>query len=139
MLIKKSVEQGFTLIEAMVTMLIVSIGLLAMASLLITAIKVNQDNEMRLDASSKADAVANYAIASIRTTADLYASTLQTAADAMVKAPSNNVFTPTIALNPDPTQNCKYHTVDITISWTLRGNPKSVVVHTGAMTNTGGC
>jgi prepilin-type N-terminal cleavage/methylation domain-containing protein len=138
-MLTKEFEKGFTLIEAMITMLIVSIGLLAMASLLITAIKVNQDNEMRLDASTKADAVANYAIAKIRTTVGLNASTLQTAVNAMVKAPSNNVFTPTIALNPNPTQDCKYHTVDITISWTLRGNPKSVVVHTGAMTNTGGC
>jgi len=123
----------------MVTMLIVSVGLLAMASLLITAIKVNQDNEMRLDASTKADAIASYAITNIRTTVDLYTSTLQTAADAMIKAPSNNVFTPTLVLSPNPTQNCKYHTVDITISWALRGNPKSVVVHTGAMTNAGGC
>ncbi len=139
MLIKKSVEQGFTLIEAMVTMLIVSVGLLAMASLLITAIKVNQDNEMRLDASSKADAIANYAITQVRTTVDLYASTLQTKADAMAKAPSNNVFTPSVALSPNPTKNCKYHNIDVTISWTLRGAAKSVVVHTGAMTNTGGC
>jgi len=139
MLIKKSIEQGFTLIEAMVTMLIVSVGLLAMASLLITAIKVNQDNEMRLDASAKADAIANYAITQVRTTVDLYASTLQTAADAMAQAPSNNVFTPSVALSPNPTQNCNYHNIDVTISWTLRGNPKSATVHTGAMTNAGGC
>jgi len=134
MLIKKNIEQGFTLIEAMITMLIVSIGLLAMASLLITAIKVNQDNEMRLDASTKAEAIANYATAQVRS-AVVPQATLQAHASTTVQPP----FTTTVLLRPSPTVDCAYHDITVTVTWTLRNAPKSVTVETGAMTNMGGC
>lgn len=133
-MLTKQFEKGFTLIEAMITMLIVSIGLLAMASLLITAIKVNQDSEMRLDASTKAESIANYATAQVRS-AVVTQATLQAYADTTVQSP----FTATVLLQQSTPVNCGYHDITVTVTWTLRNAPKSVTVETGAMTNTGGC
>lgn len=128
-------EKGFTLIESMVAMMIVSVGLLAMASLLITAIKVNQDSELRMDASAKADAIVNYAITQVRANVDVYTADLQAVADTMAVAP----FTPSVVLTTSPTVNCIYNNITVQVGWTLRGVTKSVIVNSGAMTNVGGC
>lgn len=133
-------EKGFTLIEAMVTMLIVSVGLLAMASLLITAIKVNQDSEMRLEASSTARAVLTASILQVRSTVGLTQTTMQANAAGLVDSSKYDTTTGTwLTLTPDPTVDCGFSDVSVTLTWTLHGVPKSVKVHSGAMTNVGGC
>jgi len=68
--IKHHESSGFTLIEAMITMLIVSIGLLAMAQLLITSIQQNNRSEMRIDASSAVQTLLKEATVSIKKDTD---------------------------------------------------------------------
>ena len=45
-------EKGFTLIEVMITVVIVAVGLLATAQLLIMTIKQNGNSELRIDSSA---------------------------------------------------------------------------------------
>jgi len=132
-------EKGFTLIESMVAMLIVSVGLLAMANLLITAIRVNQASEMRLEASSMARAVMTASILQVRSTVGLTQAIMQTNAAGLVDSNKYDTTGTWLTLTPDPTVDCGFSDVSVTLTWTLHGVPKSVVVHSGAMTNVGGC
>jgi len=45
-------EKGFTLLEVMITMVIIAIGLLALAKLLITNINTNRGSELRMQSSA---------------------------------------------------------------------------------------
>jgi prepilin-type N-terminal cleavage/methylation domain-containing protein len=70
----KNKEKGFTLLEVMVTMLIVSIGLLAMAQLLITNIQNNRMNEVRMDSSAAIQSILEEATIAVVLPADCKAS-----------------------------------------------------------------
>ena len=148
MLIKKSIEQGFTLIEAMVAMLIVSVGLLAMASLLITAIRVNNTNEVRLEASTLAQSTMAYYVSQVRaqppfTPAVNFAGgdTLPpTLVNATVYDAPAAIFTPVVTFIPVTTVECQFTDIEVKLSWTMHGQTKSVKIRSGAMTDkVGGC
>ena len=51
-MLKPREENGFTLIEVLITLVIVSIGLLGTAKMLMVSIKTNSDNERRMDSSA---------------------------------------------------------------------------------------
>ncbi|MDQ7058012.1 MAG: prepilin-type N-terminal cleavage/methylation domain-containing protein [Ghiorsea sp.] len=114
-------EVGFTLIESMVAMLIVSIGLLAMANLLITAIRVNQASEMRLEASSTARAVMTASILQVRSTVGLTQATMQANAAGLVDSSKYDTTGTWLTLTPDPTVRLRLFRcvgdVDLDASW----------------------
>jgi len=133
---KKS-DKGFTLIEAMVAMLIVSVGMLAMATLLITIIKVNHGSEKRMDASTTAQTIVTHLITQVRTTAGLTQADLQTNAVNLL-ADKANVFTPTVVTSAT-TAGCGFTDIALTLSWSDLGVNKRLVLQSGAFTDTGGC
>ena len=63
-------ELGFTLLEAMITMVIVSVGLLGTAQMLLTVLKQNRNSELRIDASAAVHTLLNEASARITTVDD---------------------------------------------------------------------
>ena len=73
--ISKQASKGFTLIEVLITMVIVSVGLLAMAQMLITNIQQNAKSEQRMDASAVAQALLNEATTKISSLTGVVAGT----------------------------------------------------------------
>ena len=63
-------QAGFTLLEVMITMFIVSIGLLGTAKMLITVVQQNKGSELRIDASATVHTLLNAASSSITTVSD---------------------------------------------------------------------
>lgn len=53
----KQTDRGFTLIEVMVAMLIISVSLLALAGLLVSSIRTNTGSEQRMDAAAVSQAI----------------------------------------------------------------------------------
>jgi len=68
-------ESGFTLLEVMITMVIISLGLIGTAKLLITVIQQNKDSELRTDASAVVHTLLNEASARINSVDDCTALT----------------------------------------------------------------
>lgn len=52
-----SEARGFTLVETMVTIVIVSVGILAMASLLVSNMKANRGSEMRFNVAAISESI----------------------------------------------------------------------------------
>ena len=134
--LKQTVEKGFTLIEAMATMVIVSIGLLALSNLLITSIRVNQENEFRIEASETARSVASYLISQIRNKTTPWDQAAATAAASALVGPN---YTVAVTFSPNAVNNCQYTYFTVDIGWTLHEKPQSVKLDSGAMNNQGGC
>lgn len=64
-ILSEKVQAGFTLLEALITMVIVSVSLLAMAQLLIVTIQQNSNSEIRMDASAAVHTVLEEISASV--------------------------------------------------------------------------
>lgn len=135
-------QKGFTLIEAMVAMLIVSIGLLAMANLLITAIRVNKTNEVRLEASSLAQSTMAYYISQVREQSPFTPALNFAGGDPLPPTLANTTGydTPVVIFNPAATVECQFTNIEVKLPWTMYGQTKSVTIRSGAMTDkAGGC
>jgi len=135
-------QKGFTLIEAMVAMLIVSIGLLAMANLLITAIRVNKANEVRLEASTLAQSTMAYYMSQVRESPPFTPALNFAVGDPLPPTLANvaGYDTPVITFNPAATAECQFTNIEVELRWTMYGQAKSVKIRSGAMTDkAGGC
>jgi len=141
---KKSKQKGFTLIEVMITIVIVSIGMLALAGLLITGIKVNANSESRMDASGIAQSI----VSRLSEKAAKTQNYTQNAALADVKlilgnrwvgsvTPSGVLYTPTVVMNPTTTGTTAgtFVAIIVKLQWTNRGQTKQVELRSGAVTN----
>jgi len=128
----KQKQKGFTLVETMVAMVIVSIGLLAMASMLITGIKTNAASEHRMDAAATAQSLLLSARGFAGNRANNEAS-VQTAVNALLNADSRYKDNVTVTLNPSDTSATvgSYRSVKIQLSWNERGDTKSVALQSG--------
>lgn len=132
-------EDGFTLIEAMATIVILAVALLALAGLLINSIRTNAASDDRMDAASIAQSIA--------TMVDVYASSpgytqAQAVADAQaLLGPRydangrNGGYKPVVLLSPDPTTSGTYASVIIKLQWDDHGSMKTVELRTGVATN----
>jgi len=78
----RNMQRGFTLIEVLVTMVIVSVGLLAMGQLLITTIVQNANSEKRMDAAAVVKNLISEAATTVTSDAACAAVAANAAADA---------------------------------------------------------
>lgn len=110
-------DEGFTLIEIMITLVILSVGLIALAGLQITAIKANAFSK-RMTA---AIAVAEARIEELKDTP--YANVLSESPTPVVAASMNFTRQVTVTTN-SPVPNTK--TIQVTVTWT-EGSQSHVV------------
>jgi type IV pilus assembly protein PilV len=116
-----SIEDGFTLIEIMITLVILSIGLVALAGLQASAIKGNAFSKRMTAAVS----IANQKLEQIKDTA--YANILSESPTQITQ--SNMRFTRQVTVtNNSPLADTK--TVNVTITWSDGSNSHSVPMTT---------
>jgi len=118
-------QDGFTLIEAMVAMLIAAIMLLAMAQMLITGMKTNQQSEHRMDAA----ALANSAMAN----AIVQASNAGYSGGVInyTSVPSGKA---TVTVAPSPTVVGQEVMVNVVFTWKEHGKTKTINLFNHAVT-----
>ena len=115
-------EEGFTLIEIMITLVILSIGLLALAGLQISAIKGNSFSRRM----TTAVIMAEQTIEQIRSTPY---SNIQSQSSSQVVASNMNFHRQVdVTDNTGPSSNTK--TVQVTVTWVDGGKSYSVPVST---------
>jgi type IV pilus assembly protein PilV len=110
-------DEGFTLIEIMITLVILSVGLVALAGLQITAIKANAFSKRMTTAT----AVAEAKIEQLKDTP--YANVQSESATPIVAANMNFTRQVTVTAN-SPVPNTK--TIQVTVTWT-EGSQSHVV------------
>ncbi|MES0371047.1 MAG: type IV pilus modification protein PilV [Mariprofundaceae bacterium] len=131
-------EKGFTLIETMISMLIVSIGLLAMAGMLITSIKANHASEIRMDASALAQSLMSRVSAKARTAA--YSASTATSDAGEFLGEKFNVnglnggYKTTVLLNAT-TVSGSFAMITVKLEWDDHGSMKNVTLLSGVYTN----
>jgi len=114
-------EKGFSLIETMVAIVIVAVGILAMASMLITGIKTNHVSEQRMNMA----ALAQSAMENLEQR--LVATNTAAIAEGFVTAQLGAGVTPAVTLSPDPLVQGPAGVV-LKLDWVNRGVTKSVVL-----------
>jgi type IV pilus assembly protein PilV len=116
-----SIEDGFTLIEIMITLVILSIGLTALAGLQVSAIKGNTFSKRMTAAVS----IANEKLEQMKDTD--YANILSESSTQITR--SNMRFTRQVTVtNNSPLANTK--TVNVTVTWSDGSNSHSVPITT---------
>ena len=116
-----SIEDGFTLIELMITLVILSIGLVALVGLQVSAIKGNTFSKRMTAAVT----IANQKLEQIKDTA--YANILSESSTQITQ--SNMTFTRQVMVtNNTPLANTK--TVNVTVTWSDGSNSHSVPITT---------
>jgi type IV pilus assembly protein PilV len=116
-----SIEDGFTLIEIMITLVILSVGLTALAGLQVSAIKGNTFSKRMTAAVS----VANQKLEQLKDTD--YANILSESSTQITQ--SNMRFTRQVTVtNNSPLANTK--TVNVTVTWSDGSNSHSVPMTT---------
>jgi type IV pilus assembly protein PilV len=116
-----SIEDGFTLIEIMITLVILSVGLTALAGLQVSAIKGNTFSKRMTAAVS----VANQKLEQLKDTD--YANILSESSTQITQ--SNMRFTRQVTVtNNSPLANTK--TVNVTVTWSDGSNSHSVPITT---------
>ena len=115
------IEEGFTLIEIMITLVLLSIGLVALAGLQVSAIKGNALSKRMTTAVS----IANQKIEQLKDTS--YANILSESSTQVTQ--SNMRFTRQVMVtNNSPLANTK--TVNVTVTWSEGSNSHSVPITT---------
>ena len=132
-------QRGFTLIEVMVTIVIVSIGMLALAGLLVTGIKVNSTSEARMDASALAQSIAAR-LAVNAATAGYAQATAITDARAILadRYDANGLgggYNPDVVITPTPTVTGSFTSIIVRLQWDDHGSTKQVELRSGTVTN----
>ncbi len=134
----KSKQKGFTLIEVMVTIVIVSIGMLSLAGLLITGIKVNAANEARMDASGLAQGIMSRVSVSAATAGYTQAQATTAAQNILAARYDanglNGGYNPTIIMVPT-TAATGFTSIIVRLQWNDHGNAKQVELRSGVVTN----
>jgi type IV pilus assembly protein PilV len=116
-----SIEDGFTLIEIMITLVILSIGLTSLAGLQVSAIKGNTFSKRMTAAVS----IANEKLEQMKDTD--YANILSESSTQITR--SNVSFTRQVTVtNNSPLANTK--TVNVTVTWSDGSNSHSVPITT---------
>ncbi len=127
----KGKQQGFTLIELMVSVLIASVVMLALGGMLIVGIRSNQTSERRMDAVGLAQSLMIDA-----TTQSLGSVSTPPAGNQNTAIPN---FTSNIVITPDnvpvgwaqplPLSGTGGVTISVTVNWNERGIPKNVTLN----------
>jgi len=135
---RKAKQKGFTLIEVMVTIVIVSIGMLSLAGLLITGIKVNAANESRMDASGLAQGIMSRVSVSAATAGYTQAQATTAAQNILAARYDanglNKGYKPTVVMAPTPSAT-GFTSIIVRLQWDDHGNTKQVELRSGVVTN----
>jgi prepilin-type N-terminal cleavage/methylation domain-containing protein len=115
-----SIEEGFTLIEIMIALVVMSIGLTALAAVQISAIRGNAFSKRMTTAMSIADGK----MEQIKN--GLYASIISESATQVTQ--SNMNFTRQVTITNGPLANTK--TVNVTVSWSEGSKSHTVPITT---------
>jgi len=118
-------QEGFTLIEVMVSMLVASVVLLALAGMLTMAIRTNQQSEHRMDAVAKAQSIMANLSARVKSNFITQAN-----AQAVVQSqlPAGSIYTPTITLAPSPVVSGPVR-ITVLLTWVEHGASKNVILN----------
>jgi type IV pilus assembly protein PilV len=117
-------EAGFSLIETMVALLIITVGMLGTASMLIAGIKANSVSEERMEIATLAQSV----MANIES--QVVVGYTQTAANAAAAAQLANIpaVTSTITFSPNTTLIQGSSDIAVQLDWINRGDTRSVIL-----------
>lgn len=131
-------NKGFTLIEVMVTIVIVSVGMLSLAGLLITGIKVNAASESRMDASGLAQGVMSRLSIQAATVGYTQAQALTDAQSILAARYSATGtaggYNPVIIMTPTPAV-AGFTSVIVRLQWDDHGSMKQVELRSGVVSN----
>lgn len=137
-------QRGFTLIEAMIAMLVASVVLLALGSMLMMSIRTNQQSEHRMDAVAKAQSILSSIEANVAPNFvvgnTITVGSAQYIAYHQLCSPGNSgsqgtcptgsaqsIYTPTISLSQSPVLSGLV-AVGVTLAWQEHGANKTVVL-----------
>jgi len=120
-------QKGFSLIELLIAILVVSVGLLATMSMLITDVRVNQSSEHRIDSSGIAQSVLQQAIAQASYVSNNYASNTFS----VVNIPGGQA---TVTVSPSPATTVGLTHLRVVLSWQEHGVTKQVELRGRAVT-----
>jgi type IV pilus assembly protein PilV len=130
-----SAQRGSVLLEALIAILIFSLGILAIVGLQATAINLSSDAKYRTDATLLANQVIGQMFVSDRTPTTLqstfagssgsggseYMTWVADVADALPGVSGNVANQPSVSVVPNATNGC---TVTVTVNWQLPGGVK---------------
>jgi len=135
-MILKTEQNGFTLIETMVAMLVASVVLLGLANMMIMTIRTNQQSEHRMDAVAKAQSILGNIKANVAPNFTL--GSAQSLAYMQLCSPGNtgvqgtcpngskeSIYTPTITLGQSPVIGGLI-LVGVSLVWQEHGVSKTV-------------
>ncbi|MES0371420.1 MAG: prepilin-type N-terminal cleavage/methylation domain-containing protein [Mariprofundaceae bacterium] len=119
-------ENGFTIIESLVALVIISIAMLALGSLLIGNIKSTMQSEHRIDHSGLAQSAMTNMVSLVKSGGVGY--TEATAQAALTSQMANITdINATVTLNPTPTLE-GITVVTVQLNWTIRDDPKTLTL-----------
>jgi len=127
MLISKSEQKGFTLIEVMVAMLISSVALLALGQMLITGIRVNQQSEHRMDGAALAQSALSSA-AGQASVAAYTGGTITFSTSSLLSAQA------VVTVVPNPTVAGQGTDVQVVFTWSEHGATKTINLYSHVVT-----
>lgn len=126
-------QEGFTLIESMAAIVIVAIGMLAMVTMLLMAMQVNQASEHRTDAAGVAQsvlenisvraAIAGYTSANARNDA-----TTQLGAGSIYTPSVGHATFPDFVVIPSPTSAGGSADIVVSLNWSEHGVDKNITL-----------
>jgi len=125
MLVSDRQTEGFTLIETMVAMLVATVVLLALAQMLITGIRVNQQSEHRMDGAALAQSTLSNAVAQASSAG--YAS-------GTITFPSIPSGQAVITVVPSPTVAGQGTDVRVVFTWDEHGSTKTINLYSHLVT-----
>jgi len=124
-------QDGFSLIEVMVALVIIAISMLALGSLLIGNIQSSFQSEKRIDYTGLAHSAMNNMAATVKAGGVGYT---QTAAQTALAAQMGGVpnVTSTVSLNPTTTIQGTT-VITVTFSWDYKGNAKTITLRSAVV------
>jgi len=126
-------EKGFTLIESLVALLVISISMLALASLLIGNMKSTTQSERKIDYSGLAQSAMNNMVALVKANGTGYTqANAQTALTAQM-ANVTDLYSAAVTLNPTPTVQGTT-AINVQFSWMIRGDTKTLTLRSAVVT-----
>ncbi len=126
-------EKGFTLIESLVALVVISISMLALASLLIGNMKSTTQSERKIDYSGLAQSAMNNMVALVKANGTGYTQASAQTALTSQMANVTDLYSAIVTLNPTPTVQGTT-AINVQFSWMIRGDTKTLTLRSAVVT-----